>query len=317
MITLVAKHKRRDLRALFSLLLTPVPWQYVYKRTIGKVPQSVHSTRWSILRSRLDTFDPLTFQPETMIPVRSDDLSTRADPFHCTYQDKSCLFLEEWPGNTPSGHLSVMELDADGTPVEPPVRVIGNRTHFSYPFTFEYGGTLWMIPENSSSGVLQIYRCQEFPLQWVPDKVLMEGVRYADPTLFEHDGRWWLFMTLATGFHGVNTALYLFSADNPLSDEWTSHPMNPIVTGFHHSRPAGRIFILNGKHYRPSQNCLKRYGHGLRINEILHLDGERYEERCVRKFFPWKQEVHGIHHLEINGTMVFMDILAISKSPSI
>ncbi len=317
MIEIETIHKRKDVQSLFRFLGTAVPWQYLYKRTLGKPRKQNGTLCWSILRSHQDGFDPLTFRPEQMIQVRSNDLTTRADPFHCTYQGQSYLFLEEWPKNTHSGHLSVMRLNEAGIPEEPPVAIVQNETHFSYPFTFEYQGTLWMLPENAGSNRLQIHRCLKFPHQWVPDKVLMQGMRYADPTLFEHDGRWWLFMTLGTGFHGVNTALFLFSADNPLSDDWTPHPMNPIVTGFHKSRSAGRIFSSKGKLYRPSQDCMKRYGHGLRISEIIHLDKERYEERCVNTFFPWKEEVHGIHHLEICGDRVFMDILAISSSPLI
>jgi hypothetical protein len=100
----------------------------------------------------------------------------------------------------------------------------------------------------------------------------------------------------------------LFHAENPISSKWTPHPLNPIVSGFHHSRPAGRPFVANGRLFRPAQSCLKRYGHYLMFHEIIHMDVHRYAERCARKIKPWAEHILGIHHFDIRGNMVVMDM---------
>lgn len=308
------KYQKRSLSALLQFLGTLVPWQHLYRQTFGKKHLTYPASHRSILSAVVEDFDPLTFSPSEMTMVSASDESTWADPFVWTSGGKTCLFEEEMPAGEASGHISVVELDPKGLPKGSPVPILKNNFHHSYPFIFQHDGQLWMLPESSSTNRLQLYRCVEFPYEWVPDKILMEGIRYADPTLFEHEGRWWLFITLGVGFYGVNTNLFLFSSDSPLSSDWRPHPMNPVVSGFHHSRPAGRLFRSKGRLFRPSQDCFIRYGNGLRINEVVHLDLEHYEERCVRTIKPWSSEILGLHHLEISDNLIMMDIHTLSKT---
>lgn len=301
-------HSTRNLSAFLRFSASPVPWQHLYRRTFGRKHLTSGPAHWAILSSTTKSFDPLDFDPREMKPIPSPGGATWADPFCWRHEESRWLFMEDWPEGNPSAHLSVMELDPNGQPAGPPTPIICSETHYSYPCIFEYDGQLWMMPENSMSNGLQLYRCTEFPVQWIPDRVVMQGVRYADPTVFPHDGRWWMFITLGTGYFGVNTNLFLFHAENPISGKWTPHTMNPVVSGFHHSRPAGRPFMSNGRLFRPSQNCLKRYGHGLRISEITALDTRQYKETTVREILPWTDNILGIHHLDICGNLVMMDV---------
>lgn len=311
---ITSTYQNKSLSEFLQFLGTPVPWQHLYRQTFGKKHLTSPPSYRSILTSIIEDFDPLTFSPSEMTMVSAPDESTWADPFLWSSGGKTYLFEEELPVGKGQAHISVVELDSRGLPIGLPAPVIKDKFHYSYPFVFEYDGDLWMLPENSTSKRLQLHRCVEFPHKWVPDKILMEGVCYADPTLFEHEGRWWLFMTFGSGFYGVNTNLFLFSAESPLSNNWTPHPLNPIVSGFQHSRPAGRLFNSNGRLFRPSQDCFIRYGNGLRINEIVRLDPEHYEEKCVREIKPWSDEILGVHHLEISGDLILMDIHTLSKN---
>ena len=251
--------------------------------------------------------DILSFFPKDTDGLLPLGHPTWADPFIWKKGEKTFLFFENWPTDCSCGRIATVELDSTGKFSGQPIDILSGGTHFSYPFVFEYDDQIWMLPENSSSGVLQLYRCIDFPYEWVPDRILMKGTRYADPTLFEHDGRWWLFLTLGTGLYGVNTNLFLFSADTPLSDSWTAHPQNPIVSGFHRSRPAGRIHSSNGRILRPSQDCFKRYGNGLRINEIIDLNLNTYKERSIRSLYPWQESIIGVHHVEIHDDLLMID----------
>jgi hypothetical protein len=301
-------YSTRNPAALIRMMATAVPWQYLYHRTSGGGNLKKGPAHWAILSSSVESFDPVTFAPQEMNILQDAVGSTWADPFCRSHGDNNYLFIEEWPPDTPNAHLSMMELDSSGLPTGPTQPIIRSANHYSYPCIFEYDNTLWMLPENSTSNRLQLYRCNEFPFHWVADKVLMQGVQYADPTVFQHDGHWWMFITLRTGYFGLNTNLFLFHTDNPIEGEWRPHPMNPVVSGLHHARPAGRPFYANGRFFRPSQNSLKCYGHGLRINEIVTLNTHQYRESFVREILPWADNILGVHHMDVCGKMVMMDV---------
>ncbi len=94
----------------------------------------------------------------------------------------------------------------------------------------------------------------------------------------------------------------------PLADHWTPHPANPVVRGLTRARPAGRVFELGGKLFRPSQDCLIRYGHSLNINEILRLDPKHYAERLIAEVRPdWEVGIRANHHVDWRDGLVVMD----------
>jgi hypothetical protein len=136
----------------------------------------------------------------------------------------------------------------------------------------------------------------------------MRDLKYVDATLFAHEGKWWLFAAVQCGVFGINRDLFLFWADSPLAEKWMPHPGNPVVRGLTSARPAGRPFEIAGKLYRPSQNCMVRYGHCLRINEIVRLDTRSYQERLVREIQPdWQPGIRCTHHIDWADGMLVMD----------
>eukprot|EP00955_Chlamydomonas_euryale_P101836 365377-Chlamydomonas_euryale.AAC.11 len=70
--------------------------------------------------------------------------------------------------------------------------VLDEPWHLSYPFVFEDGGTMYMVPEGSNSGKLYLYRADVWPTQWVRHQVLVDAP-LIDASLLRHDGRWYLF----------------------------------------------------------------------------------------------------------------------------
>jgi hypothetical protein len=102
--------------------------------------------------------------------------------------------------------------------------------------------------------------------------------------------------------------LFLFSADSPLSHDWRPHPANPIVSDVSRARPAGKIFVDEGRLYRPSQDCSRRYGHALNVSEIVALDESRYEERVVTRSQPdWDPTLRATHSLARGGRLTVID----------
>lgn len=233
-----------------------------------------------------------------------------ADPFPVYRHGEYHVFIEEMTFSRGKGHISVLSIKPDGS-YSKPVEVIKQPYHMSYPFIFEYDNELYMIPETGDNRTIELYRCTDFPNSWAFEKTLMNDVFAVDATLHERDGIWWMFVTIQENEHtNCLDELYIFSADNPLSDEWVKHPACPVSCDVRTARPAGKIFEQNGNLYRPSQNGSRRYGYGMKINHIKTLTADAYEEECVSDITPsWKQSIAGTHTLNHANTLTVSDAI--------
>jgi len=210
-----------------------------------------------------------------------------ADPFVVTKEDRHFIFVEELIYETNKGHIAVVELDDQGNFISSK-KVLERNYHLSYPFLLKIDDTHYMIPETGENKTVEIYKCIEFPYKWEFVMNLMEGIRTGDVTVFYHNNRWWLFACVdKTGIHeGILDELHLFYSDDLFTKDWQSHPCNPINTDTRTARPAGEIFIKDGKIYRPSQDCSGIYGRGVNLNEIIKLSETEYEEVLMKKIIP-------------------------------
>ncbi len=209
-----------------------------------------------------------------------------ADPFAFEKDGKIFLFVEEYVRAERKGRIACLTLNENA-------QVISHHTalerpyHLSYPFVFEHKGEIYMLPETSSRRAVELYRCVEFPNRWEFARELMRDVYAVDSTLLHHNGRWWLFANLKTD-EGASSwdELHLFFADDPLTDDWTSHPLNPIVSDARAARPAGKFFCKDGVLYRPSQDCSLHYGYALNLNRVDVLSESDYRETHLYKWIP-------------------------------
>src|SRR3546814_4411057 len=77
-----------------------------------------------------------------------------------------------------------------------------------------------MVPECCASGQIRLYRASAFPHRWEFVGALRDDAG-AEPSPFEHDGRWWMFAETAPGWR--YDCLRLFHADTLFrSEEHTS-----------------------------------------------------------------------------------------------
>ena len=251
-------------------------------------------------------FDPKVLKK---IPIPKDRFW--ADPFVITKNDKHYLFIEELPFATNRGHLSVLEMDKNGNCSKAKI-ILKKPYHLSYPFIFEYEGKYWMIPESWENHCIQLYECINFPYEWKHKMNLMEKLDAVDSTLLYNNKKWWLFTNIAQQKGAsLNDELFLFFADSPITNNWTPHPMNPIISNNQLARPAGNIFERNGKLYRPSQDCSKSYGYGFNLNEIERLSETDYKEKLVKNIRPdWDTSIQRTHTYQfVNGLLIIDGML--------
>ena len=276
---------------------------------VRKISELFFNKQW-ILLFNLNKEDSTSFHKyHKIIPPKDRQW---ADPFVIHKNGKYYIFIEEYLNNTGKGFISVFVLDENGQ-YSKPVKIIDKPYHLSYPFVFEWGGEFYMIPESFQNKSIEMYKCSKFPDQWELHKILMEDVVAVDPTLFFHDQRWWLFAGVRENDGAtLSEELFLFYTDSLFSDDWTPHPLNPIISDVRNARPAGKFFQKNGNIYRPSQNCSIRYGYGLKINQVLILNECEYKEKEIYSFEPnWDQNIIGLHSFNREDDLTVID--AISK----
>lgn len=229
-----------------------------------------------------------------------------ADPFIWVHENISYLFIEELLYSTRRGRIACLTLDEEMN-IRSNQVVLERPYHLSYPFLFEHKEELYMIPETRENNGIELYRCTHFPDQWEFEKTLISNVHAVDATLVKAQGKWWLFANMEED-GSTWDSLHLYYADHPLSDQWTPHPLNPIVKDIHSARPAGRIFLENGSLIRPSQDCSVRYGYALNFNRIVSLTETDYIEICEQSFEPPHQgNILAVHTFNNTAGLAVID----------
>jgi hypothetical protein len=207
-----------------------------------------------------------------------------ADPFPIEHDGRTFLFVEDFAHAAGYGVISVVEFDANG-PVGPPRPVLDTGSHLSYPFVFGHESQVWMVPESGAAGTIDLYRAEAFPHRWIKDATLVPGVVASDATLFEHDGRWWMFATVRDEGGAYSDALHIWSAPG-LRGPWQPHRRNPVLIDIATARPAGRVVRRGDKLFRPFQDCDAGYGAALGLAEITRLDDEGFSQRVETVLRP-------------------------------
>jgi hypothetical protein len=229
-----------------------------------------------------------------------------ADPFVHEHQGRKMLFFEEILERHGRGHICAMELGPDGA-FDRPIKILMRPYHLSYPFLFEYQGSIFMIPESAEAGKVEAFRCTQYPETWEWHSTLLENIHAYDTTLVEHEGLWWMFMTVHQHGNSPNDELHLYFAESPFG-KWIPHPLNPISLDVRSSRPAGQLYRKNGKLYRPAQDCSGRYGRAIVIREVRRMTTTDYEEVTVEKISAaWARNAHATHTVNQSAGLTVYD----------
>jgi hypothetical protein len=176
----------------------------------------------------------------------------------------------------------------------------------SYPHIFDYAGEKYCIAETSQNNNISLYKYDKISGNFKYEKDLIENFAGVDNTILQYNNKWWLFCTDAK--MNANRDLFVFHAKQPLGT-WQAHKNNPVKSDTSSARPAGNFFYMDGKLYRPAQNCSITYGGSIAINEVLTLDEQSFEERKIFEIGPGRNWVykHGMHSLSIRENIVVID----------
>jgi hypothetical protein len=207
-----------------------------------------------------------------------------ADPFLFQRDGRRFIFFENYDWSRRRAVIDYVEIDEGGRHGSPR-EALSQDCHLSYPFVFEEGDAVYMLPETAGRRTVELYRASGFPGEWTLDRVLLRDVSATDATLLRHDGRLWLFVAMAADGGRPIDELFVFSSDS-LAGDWEPHPMNPVVSDVRCARPAGRIFERDGHLIRPAQDCSRAYGWRLVFNRVETLSPTEYREKPIGAIEP-------------------------------
>lgn len=231
-----------------------------------------------------------------------------ADPLVVVVDGQHHLFVEDLPSATGRGVISHTVLTRDGAAATP-VPVLETGFHLSYPYVFAHDGEMWMLPEASASGRLDLYRAEAFPNRWVLAQTLIDEPVH-DATLFQHGGKFWIAAGSVVAQSSTWDALSLYHAPTLLGP-WQPHPQNPVLIDARSARPAGRLWQRDGALYRPAQDCSTHYGGRLAINRITTLTPDAFAEDVVCDVsFTDHAHLIGPHSLSFAGGLEVVDVYA-------
>ncbi|MGY6519632.1 MAG: glucosamine inositolphosphorylceramide transferase family protein [Lysobacteraceae bacterium] len=300
----LATRTRPDWRGVANLLGS------LASRTVRRHGRRLrHAECWSIgVRRAGGPISPDAPSPEGFHELAPPPGWFWADPSPWRHEGRDWVLVEALEYRTGRGEIHALLLDHTLS-VERIVPVMRSRHHLSYPFVFGYRDTTWMLVESAQSGAVGLWSCEAFPDRWKQVRELLTGRRVVDATLCHHEGRWWMFACVAEspfddGGREWNE-LFAFHADSPLGP-WLPHAANPVCTDVRRARPAGPLFVHEGRLIRPGQDCGSEYGRAVVFNEVTRLTPEHYEERPLGVLEPaWRDGLSGCHTYALaHGLMV-------------
>lgn len=218
-----------------------------------------------------------------------------ADPFMVRRTEDWLMFFEILDMDSARGVIGYAHSE-DGREWRYGGVALAEPFHLSYPQVFIYNGIMYMVPETSAAEEVRIYTSEGDPATWELAGVLVTEA-FADPTLIEYAGRWWLF-----GSTDRNSSLRLMYSDN-LFGPYIDHPCNPLISGdLTSSRPAGRPLRVGNRLYRIAQCDQPTYGRKVVAAEILELTTSTYRERlldgALLEATGTSWNALGVHHLD-------------------
>ena len=201
-----------------------------------------------------------------------------ADPFVISRMGKTYIFAELYDYLRRKGCIGYCELLPDGSQSKWKA-VLKEKYHMSYPQPIEHNGDVYLIPESSFGKVLCAYKAVSFPDKWEKAYVLASGIGLTDTTFVSDSDKVYAFACSTEDPTDEILRMFELSDNGQLEEP----AMSPVVDDVSCARPAGKFFNLDGKLYRPSQDCTDSYGNKLNILEVDTDFRTYYKETNVRK----------------------------------
>ena len=237
--------------------------------------------------------------------LKADKRYWFADPFLFKKDGLIYLFVEMFDNKTEKGLIGVSEWD--GRQFSRPRVVLEEEFHLSYPYVFERGGEVYMMPETMQAGCIQLYRAVSFPDKWEKDSVLLEIKDAVDTVIMDNC----LLTSVIDSLQEKTTHLELYDLSTG-----EACPCSPINKPDSLTRGAGRPINHKGVALRPAQNSTGGdYGKGVIFYKYDLRDGiyaeEEYSQITAENIRAEGLSVRGLHTYARCDDIEIVDLKAV------
>lgn len=231
---------------------------------------SIYAESWNVAWRQKSRGSILNDKETKFQVIKNSFRYWAADPFLFEHERKTYIFAELYDYVKCKGCLGYYELSSHFPRWIP---IIEETYHLSYPYIFENEQGIFIMPESGANKDLALYRAVVFPDKWEKVSIIRKNVQYGDTTPFEWNGHKYALT------YNVETENYKLVLLN-LADE--SRDQEILCSNIFYRRPAGAVFLLDGKWIRPAQDCKDGYGKGLCFYEFQMNEQEQYSEEIVK-----------------------------------
>ena len=231
-----------------------------------------------------------------------------ADPFLLDVTaDDYVVLAEDFDDERGYAVISKLWVDRETMELKEVKQLLDRGTHLSFPVIIRKGDEVFVHPENSESGELNLYRYDEKKEQLVLCKTMMKAA-LTDAVTLDYDGRKWLFATTLPNPNGNELLVYESDGHKYIQKQM-------VAMQGRKARMGGDFFWCNDKLYRPAQDNSRCYGGALIIQEASLKDG-KWEFEDVRTLTsPHPDYTTGLHTFNMYKGSIVVDIHGYRKHP--
>jgi hypothetical protein len=235
-----------------------------------------------------------------------------ADPFILSISDNEIhvlveeFFYKEW-----KGIITLLCIDKMSYEIINRKVLLDLPTHLSFPFIYRENEKIYVLPENSQSGKLTLYKYHADSISLEFEKIILD-VPAVDSVILKEGGRYYLFCTVS-GRH-TDSDLHVYYSDSLLG-AFIPFKKNPIKSDLMSSRLAGDFLRYGENIYKISQKCSPSYGCGLVFSKINALSPDNFEETAIRVAYPVHPYPRGLHTCNTYKGVTVIDGLTTLFSP--
>lgn len=223
-----------------------------------------------------------------------------ADPFILGFDEEYIHVLaEEFFDPIQRGRISYLKVRKNDYTLLETKPILELEKHLSFPFIWRENSEIYVLPECFQSGCWSVYKYNKniISLDYIKDVIKKP---LTDATIFQYNNDYFLLSTMQPDPNGKKLTIF------KSTDKFDGYKLSQeLFFDENIARNAGTVFLHNNKLYRPAQDCTKRYGHGVIIQEMC-ISGDKIDMLNNTRIYPttfrYKLGIHTFN--EYNGLVV-------------
>ena len=204
-----------------------------------------------------------------------------ADPFILSVTENFVFILvEEFIYARNKGRISRLKIDRKSWKLLQVDPVIDIATHLSFPVYYREEDKVYIYPESTKTGRLALYEYDEAigTAEFFRDLSLAP---LADAVIWKMNDKRVLAATTSPNDNGKVLDIYSYHENAPIEKDV---PIDSFSFSENIARNAGIPFEIQGRLFRPAQNCSRHYGECVIIQEIINKEG-RFQFKEINRFY--------------------------------